>query len=712
MPVFILSLVGCKDKQLLLNDPYPETKVSSWYGSFYEPIKTLDPGKAYTSSATVVTGQVYEPPLQYHYLKRPFTLEPLLLTQMPDLRYYDQWRQLLPQNERQDRIAYTTYTLHLKPDVHYAPHPALSKKGDHYRYHAMKQDELATIKSLNDFSVWQSRTVNAHDLAYALKRIADPKVNSPIYALMAEHIVGLRALRKSLDKMPATSAETLRDYPLEGVRVIDDWTLEIWIEGQYPQFIYWLAMPFFAPIPWEVEAFYQQPGMKEKHLSLDWQPLGSGPYFLAEYNPHRIIDLHHNPLFHEERFPINDLNSDQANLKALQGKRLPLIDRLVFSKETESIPRWAKFQQGYYDSSTVTGDSFDQAIQLGPEGRFLLSPALEKKGIILEETVEPSFFYTGFNWLDPVVGGANNQKLRQAIAIALDYDEYIQVFLNGRGQRGLGPIPPGIEGYQSLVTGQKNPIYEQRQGIWQRRSIDQAKRLLQEAGYPHGIDPKTGKPLRLYYDVAMSGPGATAYLAWMRKQFQKIGIDLNIRNTDYNRFQKKMRQGKGQLFAWGWHADYPDPENFLFLFYGPNGKAHFHGENASNYKNSEYDRLFLAMRDAKPYSKERANLLRQMQQQLNNDIPMIVNYYPINLTLLHQWANDIKPMPLTGNFMKYLSLDRFQRQQSILQWNHTSKQLIWWSGGAMLLVLGSVLSIGVQRSRRVMVSRYRVREEQ
>ena len=62
MPVFILSLVGCKDKQLLLNDPYPETKVSSWYGSFYEPIKTLDPGKAYTSSATVVTGQVIHPP--------------------------------------------------------------------------------------------------------------------------------------------------------------------------------------------------------------------------------------------------------------------------------------------------------------------------------------------------------------------------------------------------------------------------------------------------------------------------------------------------------------------------------------------------------------------------------------------------------------------------------------------------------------------------
>ncbi len=702
----MFCLFGCEDKHTLLNSPYIATNQSVWYSSFYEPIKTYDPGKAYTTAATRVTGQVYEPPLQYHYLKRPFTLEPLLLTRMPEVRHYDRWHQLLPQNERQDRIRYTTYTLHLKESTQYAPHPAFSKKASQYRYHSLTKNNMVSIKSLQDFPDWQSRRVRADDLAFAIKRIADPKVNSPIYALMSEHIVGLKALRKSLLEHPAQSAQDLNERALTGVKVIDDNTLEIWLDDQYPQFMYWLAMPFFAPVPWEAEAFYQQKGMKEKHLSLDWQPVGSGPYYLLKNEPNRAIVLEKNPLFHEEFFPTWDDGKEHTDVKYLQGKRLPLIDRIVYAKESEAIPRWAKFQQGYYDASSVIGDSFDQAIQLGPDGEFLLTPALETKRITLQESVEPGFFYMGFNWLDSVVGGEANQKLRQAIAIAVDFDEYRQVFLNGRGQRGLGPIPPGIEGYQGLDERINDTVYQKQDGRWQRKSLSEAKLLLKQAGYPNGIDPKTHKPLRLYYDVAMSGPAATSYLAWLRKQFQKIGIDLNIRNTDYNRFQSKMRQGKGQLFSWGWMADYPDPENFLFLFYGPNGKAKFDGENASNYHNKRYDQLFLAMRDAKPNSQERANLLALMQQQLNTDVPMVVNYYPINLTLYHQWSKDVEPMPLTGNFMKYMSLKPQLRSTAIQSWNQASMVLVWFCLAGIGGLVGIVAWIGYRRSRQVSVVRY------
>jgi oligopeptide transport system substrate-binding protein len=70
---------------------------------------------------------------------------------------------------------------------------------------------------------------------------------------------------------------------------------------------------------------------------------------------------------------------------------------------------------------------------------------------------------------------------------------------------------------------------------------------------------------------------------WMRKQFAKLGIELVVRATDYNRFQEKMRKGTAQVFMWGWNADYPDPENFFFLLYGPNRKVDG-GENAANYK--------------------------------------------------------------------------------------------------------------------------------
>ena len=112
-----------------------------------------------------------------------------------------------------------------------------------------------------------------------------------------------------------------------------------------------------------------------------------------------------------------------------------------------------------------------------------------------------------------------------------------------------------------------------------------------------GIDRESGKPLMVYFDSTMSGVGAKARTDWLIKQLSKINLQLVMRSTDYNRFQEKMRKGTEQLYYWGWNADYPDPENFLFLFYGPQGKVKFSGENASNYANPQFDRLFERMRE-------------------------------------------------------------------------------------------------------------------
>ncbi len=114
--------------------------------------------------------------------------------------------------------------------------------------------------------------------------------------------------------------------------------------------------------------------------------------------------------------------------------------------------------------------------------------------------------------------------------------------------------------------------------------MSEAKRLLSEAGSPNGRDPHTGQALILNYDVATLGsPDDNALFDWFRKQFANLGIQLNIRATLYNRFQDKIRSGAVEIFDAGWIADYPDPENFLFLLYSPNGKVKYGGENAANY---------------------------------------------------------------------------------------------------------------------------------
>ena len=242
----------------------------------------------------------------------------------------------------------------------------------------------------------------------------------------------------------------------------------------------------------------------------------------------------------------------------------------------------------------------------------------------------------GFNMLDPVVGGSNAQeresarKLRQAISIAVDYEEFISIFANGRGMPAQSPISPGIAGYREGKEGINPMVYEWMNDQPQRKSIQVAKALLAEAGYPNGIDQRTGAPLILYFDVTARSSEDRSKLDWMRKQFQKLNIQLVVRSTDYNRFQDKIRKGNAQIFEWGWNADYPDAENFLFLLYGPQSKVRNSGENAANYDNAEYNQLFEQMKNMDD-GPQRQLIIDRMVEVLRHDAPWLWGY----LSLIH-----------------------------------------------------------------------------
>ncbi len=276
----------------------------------------------------------------------------------------------------------------------------------------------------------------------------------------------------------------------------------------------------------------------------------------------------------------------------------------------------------------------------------------------------------GFNMRDPVVGGESERArlLRQAISIAVDYEEFISIFANGRGLAAQGPIPPGIFGYLEGERGINPSVYEWVDGRKQRKSLDQAKKLLADAGYPDGRDVETGKPLTIHFDVTASGPDDKAWLNWYRKQFEKLGIQLVVRNTDYNRFREKMSSGNAQLFRWGWNADYPDPENFLFLLYGPNGKAEHGGENAANYASSEFDALFEALKSM-PNGPARQAVINQAVELLRHDAPWIWGMYPVSFALYHEWYKNLKRNMMANNTLKYARIDTALREQRRTAWN-------------------------------------------
>ncbi len=688
----ILGLTGC-GHQSPWNDPYPsaESGANIYYGSFAERPKHLDPARAYSADEYAFLAQIYEPPLQYHFLLRPYRLVPLIAGEVPEPVYLNAMGDPLPKDAPPQAIAYSDYLIRIRPGIYFQPHPALASTPDGgYRYHDLDLRDLRGIHRLADFAETGTRELVAEDLVYQIKRLAAPWNHSPIAGLMRQHIQGFAELAEQLGPWlgspPLERARALRAARLSGVEVLDRYRLRIRIQGKYPQFIYWLAMPFFAPMPWEADVFYAQPGLAERNISLDWYPIGTGPYLLVENDPNRRMVLERNPNFHGERYPSEGMPGDaERGLLRDAGNPLPLIDRAVYSLEKEDIPRWTKFLQGYYDVSGIGSDTFDQAIQIDALGNPVLTERLQQQGIRLLTAVEPSIYYLGFNMLDPLIGGDSERArlLRLALSIAVDFEEFIAIFANGRGLPAQGPIPPGIFGYREGETGINPFVYGWRDGRPQRRDIEEARALMHMAGYPNGIDPQTGRALTLNYEAVATGPDDRARLNWIRKQFAKLGVELVIRATDYNRFQEKIRNGTGQVFMWGWNADYPDPENFLFLLYGPNGKVKYQGENAANYANPEFDRLFEQMKDL-PDGPERQAIIDRMLAIVRADAPWVFGFHPRSFTLHQRWLSNAYPNQMANNTLKYLRLDPADRQAARIAWN---RPVLW-----PLALIGSLLT--------------------
>ena len=713
------GLAGCG---AAWNEPYPveDRSRNILYTFFTERPKHLDPAQSYTSDEYDVIQQIYEPPLQYHYLKRPYELIPAAATEVPRPKFLDERGRPLPMDA--DRVAYSEYDIRIRPGILYQPHPAFARddKGEPL-YLSLAESEIRSKYQLSDFPKTGTRELTADDYVYEIKRLAHPRLVSPIYGHMTEYIVGLKELGDRLRRdSNALMAEhqkrhgasdraypwiDLRGYELSGVKAVDRYTYRVRIKGKYPQFVYWLAMPFFAPIPWEADRFYSQRGMNEgRNLTLDWYPVGTGAYMLTENDPNARMVLQANPNFRGEIYPSEGEPGDAAaGLLASAGKRVPFVERIIFTREKESVPLWNKFLQGYYDSAGIGSDTFDQAVRFSMEGDAALTPEMEKRGIRLRTSVAPSTFYMAFNYSDPVVGGKDERtrerakKLREAVSIALDWEEYISIFANGRGIPGMGPLPPGIFGYREDAQGYNPVVYNWADGKPKRKPIEAARKLLAEAGYPDGRDAKTGQPLVLYLDTTERGPDDAARLNWYRRQFAKIDVQLEIRSTDWNRFQEKVRSGNTQMFFLGWNADYPDPENFMFLLYGPNGSQD--GENKARYASPAFDRLFDQMKNMENGPRRQA-IIDQMVKVAREDAPWVWGFHPKDYALSHAWVSVGKPNKMARNTLKYVRVDPELRARLRSEWNRP----VLWPLGVILaaLLLGSgPVYLGYRRRERM-----------
>ena len=418
---------------------------------------------------------------------------------------------------------------------------------------------------------------------------------------------------------------------------------------------------------------------------------------MTEYVQDRRHVMSRNPNYREDLYPCEGAEADRAQgLLEDCGKRLPFVDKIVANLVKEGGPRKELFKQGYLDMPEIDRTDWGVEFLVDKSDSAEVARQFDERGYKFPIDVDISSWYIGFNWLDPVVGRGDtpeqqkrNRKLRQALSIAIDWEEgYGQIFRNKGGVAAHGPVPPGVFGSREGQAGQFNPLtHEWVGGKLQRRSIEQARALMVEAGYPEGRDAKTGKPLVLNYDYQRAmRPELKAETDWMVRQFAKLGVQLEVRATDFNQFQEKVLKGKHQVFWWGWFADYPDAENFLFLLYGPNAKSKFDGENAANYENPAYDDLYRRLQtlDDGP---EKQRVIDQMVSIVREDAPWSWGFWPYVGMAYQPWVYNGKPSIVVRDVLRYARIDAKQRSRKISEWNHP----IWWP--LLLLALGSGLIV-------------------
>lgn len=707
----VVLLAACSDRAV--NSPYARGQEASntLFTAFSQRSpKHLDPAKSYSTDETPFTYSIYEPLYRYEYLVRPYKLAPRAAAAVVAPVYFDGQGRQLPDDAPGEQVAISVYDIPIKQGVLFEPHPAFALDAAGYPvYWPITPEQLDDKYSISDFPQTGTRELTAHDFVYAFRRLASPKVVSPIFSVMAEHVEGMREYGEQLTALQGQESDDshwwsgLREHGFSGVQALDDYTLRIRVLGKYPQFKYWLAMTFAAPVPWEADRFYQQPGMLKHGLSLNTWPVGTGPYRLVESIPNRRHVLARNPNFRMEPYPCEGEFEDAAEGRLADcGKPTPFIDRIEFTMEKEGVPLLGKFLQGYYDVPAAQDSNYGIALTVAAGDSPEKAQLYEERGLQLLTSTEAQLYYLGFNWQDPVVGRGDtpeqqerNRKLRQALSIAFDWEQYVSIFLNGQGDAAHGPIPPGIVGHQPLPDGHNRQIYHLLEDRVTRRPIEDARQLLAEAGYPDGRDARTGQQLILYFDSA-GGMGSSATLDWMRRQLRRLNIELEVRATDYNRFQDKMRNGTAQMFMWGWVADYPDAENFLFLLYGPNAKVSNGGENASNYQNAEFDRLFDEMRflDDGP---EKEALIHRMVAIVQHDLPWMFGFLPRSGGAYQQWVRNARATQMVRDSLQYLRLEPALRAEKTQQWNPP----IWWPLWlvAALAALGGGLAWRAARRR-------------
>jgi oligopeptide transport system substrate-binding protein len=401
-----------------------------------------------------------------------------------------------------------------------------------------------------------------------------------------------------------------------------------------------LAQGFSGVVPREAVKYYG------REFSIN--PVGSGPYRLVSYDTTKAVFLP-NEKFRQEPVDLEFEGYDPATqneygIEVIGGRSPPFIDRLEIAFIKEGSARWSSFTKD--DEIQYAGLPNEQVERvLESTNPVTLRPEYADK-YHLRSTLEAGFVFSTFNMDFPEIGynadperARRNHALRCAMAKGFDWEARNDSWYSSLGVVFPGIIPPVVPEFDPDMP-RESVTYDP----------EGARQLLKNNGWNADNLPV------LEYGT-MPGPTSRLFYEQFRSWMKRIGyppekIVLKTYAT-FGDIAKAWRNSELPIISKGWGLDYPDAENTLQLFYGPNGSP---GSNDGNYNNPEYDELYRQTSVMLP-SPERTLLYRQMNQIVVDDCVALTGLSRQGIAL---WHKNVVMLPdrnfVGGRALKYVDI--------------------------------------------------------
>jgi ABC-type transport system substrate-binding protein len=553
---------------------------------------SFDPQRISDLYSNILNQGMFEAPLTYDYLARPLKLRPQTAAALPEVSADG-----------------TTYTIRIRPGIYFADDPAFDGK---------------------------KRELVAEDYVYSLKRVIDPKVRASQVGEIEPYVVGAEEAAERARK------EDRFDYdaPIEGLKVLDRYTFQVKLEQPLFVFIYNFAdCRITCAVAREVVERYGE--------DFGSHPVGTGPWRLAFWKRSSRMVFERNPSFREELWDAHPDADDERGqrIKArLEGRRMPLIDRVEISIVEETQPRWLAFLNGEMDLLWLVPEEF--SYQAYPNNK--LAPNLAKRGMRMQQAPMLDLTYAFFNMEDPVVGGYTPEKvaLRRAISLSYKVEDEISIIRKGQAIPAETPYSPGVAGYDPDFHTTANEY-----------DIPKAKALLDMYGYVDRDgdgyrEMPDGSPLVIH---RYSTPTAVdqQYDELWKRSLDDIGLRVEVSKGKWPDLLKSARLGKLQFWQLGGSASSPDADTWLSSLYSKNTEG-----NLARFRLSAYDRLYEAAR-LLPDSPERTKIYQQMTKLVVSYVPWRINVHRIRTSMWYpQLVGFVRSPLLSYNFWKYVDIER------------------------------------------------------